>query len=49
MKLIVDQNFDSNHKPNLFNQNACPLLYMPQKTNFNPISEIKSHTIQYNN
>ena len=48
-KLMVDQNFDSNHKPNVFNQNSCPLLYMPQKTNFNPIIEIKSHTIQHNN
>ena len=37
--------FDSYHKQNLFNQNPSPVLYNPQKTNFNPISEIKNHTI----
>ena len=35
--------FDSNHKQNLLNQNPSPVLYNPQKTNFNPISEIKNH------
>ena len=35
--------FDSNHKQNLFNQSPSPVLYNPQKINFNPISEIKNH------
>ena len=39
---------DSNHKQNLLNQNPSPLLYKPQKTIFNLISEIKNHTIQHN-
>ena len=42
-------NFDSNHKQNLFNQNPSPVLYKPQKINFNTIIEIKNHTIQDNN
>ena len=33
----------------MFNQNPSQVLYNPQKTNFNPISEIKNHTIQRNN
>ena len=33
----------------MFNQKPCPLLYNPQKTIFNPISEIKNHTIQHSN
>ena len=33
----------------MFNQIPSPVLYNPQKTNFNPISEIKNHTIQHNN
>ena len=33
----------------MFNQIPSPVLYNPQKTNFNPISEIKTHTIQHNN
>ena len=41
--------FDSNHKQNLFNQNPSPVLYNPQKTNFNLISEIKNHIIHHNN
>ena len=40
--------FDSNHKQNLFNQNPSPLLHNPQKTVFNTTSEIKKHTIKYN-
>ena len=39
---------DSSHKQNLFDQNPSPLLYNPQKTIFNPIGEIKNHTIQHN-
>ena len=33
----------------MFNQHQSPLLYNPQKTNFNPITEIENHTIQHNN
>ena len=33
----------------MFNQNPSPVLYNPQKTNFNLISEIKNHTIHHNN
>ena len=41
--------FDSNHKQNFFNQNPSPELYNPQKASFNPNSDIKNHTIRYNN
>ena len=33
----------------MFDQNPSPLLHNPQKTIFNTTSEIKKHTIQYNN